>query len=1026
LKAPPIFMKKSFIAAIFLLAAGIAGANNSFLTNFPQGFYITPTAGATLTTPLNQYFHVDSITNTNLVWVSTDTQYGGFLMELLPTNAPKTVANFLSYVKDGAYENTIIHRSTSLTNDGLAVLQAGGFTADGSLSSIPTFAPITNEYSLSNALGTVAMAKLGGNPNSATSQWFVNVSDNSSTLNSSNNGGFTVFAKILGSAMSSVIAPISALHTYNLSGYNSAFTETPLQGVTNGQQSLYLSNLVTFTRVATLPYFAYSSDSDACPADINSSTNLIVTFKHYPTNNPINGVYITVAVTDTNGFSPTYTNYTSSNGSITTTKSSSVVSTNIYNAANTGFYVIPTTLGNQTITFPQIPQQAISNNIVNLTTNITTNYIGNGSNITIGSITTNVVTNSIFTTFYISPFPYSSANVPVFVQILSGTNIMQVSTNTNQTSSILNGTEFILKGAGTVTLKATTYTGGLVGYYYNPANPVTNTLVIKAFPQSISSFQTIIPPTYGTPPFQIQIPTSSSQLPVTVRVLSGPATFNQASNTGTITITGAGPVTLAANQSGSALYAPAPQVTTSFTVAQAFQSITFPRGATNLAVGQTATLSATSSAALPVSFTLVGGPATLTGSSLKITGPGTVSVSANQIGNSNYLAATPVTNSYTTASNQTISAFGAITNRPYTTNPITIILPTATSKLPVSLSVKSGPASQLSSNSITLTGTGTITLAADQSGNSNYFPAPQVTTSFVVSKAAQSIPAFTGIPPKLTNGIAPFTVTIPSASSGLTNTSLLVTGSGKLSSSNIITLTNAGTLTITATNAGNSNYLAASLTTNITVAAGSQTISFPAFSSPLVVGSTNSLTATASSGLPVGYSLTPSSTNVLLVSNSIVVRSYTTNTFKVIASQTGNTGWNPALTKTNNFTVTTNTPSSSTGGTLTLGGGYSGVTIVNGGSGSLTTGGSSNSYSGGSTISNGALNLNSNSGNLTLSNSSSSNASSSNTISLGTGTLSISNTNNSGSTTSTNSVGGSISLATNVVIITSPTPTPTP
>jgi cyclophilin family peptidyl-prolyl cis-trans isomerase len=900
----------------------------------------------------------------------------------------------------------------------LAVIQAGGFTADGSLSSIPTFAPITNEYSLSNSPGTVAMAKLGGNPNSATSQWFVNVSDNSSTLNSNNNGGFTVFAKVRGNGMSNVINRISLLQTYNISGYNAAFTETPLQGLTSSQQSLYLSNLVTFTRVATLPYFAFSSDSDACPADINSSTNLVVTFKHYPTNNPVNGVYITVAVTDTNGISPTYTNYTTSNGAITATKSSSVVFTNIYYGGNTGFFVVPTTPGNQTITFPQIPQQALSNNI----TNITTNYVASGSNIVVGSITTN-----IYTSFRLSSFPTSSANVPVLLQILSGP--IKV-TGTNQTTGIPNGTEFTLTGTGTVTLKATTFGTGisaLVNNYYNPASAVTNSFVVTATPQSIAPFQTIFSPIYGTPPLQINIPNSSSGLPVTVSVLSGPASFKAInSNTGTLTITGGGAVTLAANQSGNAQYAPAPQVTTTFTVSRAVQSISFPKNTTNLAVGQTISLAATSSATLPVLFSVKSGPATLTGSSLKITGPGTVSIAANQSGNSNYFPAPEIVNSYRTASNQTISAFGSITNRPYTTNPLSITLPAATSALPVTLSVKSGPATLLSSNTISLKGTGTVTLAADQAGNSNNFAAPQVTTSFVVSKAVQTIAPLTGIPAKLSNGIS-FTVPPPSSSSGLTNTSLLVTGSGKLSSSNIITLTNAGTLTITATNAGNSNYLAASLTTNITVAAGSQSISFPAFSLPLVVGTTNSLSATASSGLPVSYSLSPTYTNVVLVSNSIVVKSYSTNTFKVVASQTNtNTGWIVATPVTNSFSVTTNGPSSSTGGTLTLGGGSSGVTIVNGGSGSLTTGGISNSYSGGSTISNGALNLNSNSGNLTLSNSSSSNASSSNTISLGTGTLSISNTNNSGSTTNTNSLGGSISLATNVVIITFPTPTPTP
>jgi len=890
-------MKKSFIAAIFLLTAGIAGATNSFLTNFPFGYYITPTNGATLTTPLNQYFHVDSITNTNLVWVSTDTQYGGFLMELLPTNAPKTVANFLSYVKDGAYENTIIHRSTSLTNDGLAVIQAGGFTADGSLSSIPTFAPITNEYSLSNATGTVAMAKLGGNPNSATSQWFVNVSDNRSTLNSNNNGGFTVFAKILGKGMSNVINRISLLQTYDISGYNAAFTETPLQGITNGQQSLYLSNLVTFSRVATLPYFAFSSDSDACPADINSSTNLIVTFKHYPTNNPVNGVYITVAVTDTNGVSPTYTNYTTSNGAITITKSPSVIATNIYAGSNTGFYVVPTTPGNQKINFLQIPKQALSNNI----TNITTNYVANGSNIAIGSITTN-----IYTSFRLSPFPTSSANIPVLLQILSGP--IKV-TGTNQTTGIPDGTEFTLTGTGTVTLKATTFGTGinaLVNNYYNPATAVTNSFVVTATPQSISPFQTIFSPIYGNPPLQINIPNSSSGLPVTVSVLSGSASFKAInSNTGTLTITGAGQITLAANQSGNSKYASAPQVTTTFTVSKGIQTIFFPQSATNLSVGQTISLTATSSAALPVTFSLKSGPATLTGSSLKITGPGTVSVAAIQSGNSNYFPASDIINSYRTATNQTISAFGTITNRPYTTNPVRITLPTATSKLPVSLSVKSGPASQLSSNSITLTGTGTVTLAADQSGNSNYFAAPQVTTSFVVSKAVQSIPAFTGIPTKLTNGIAPFTITIPSASSGLTNTTLLISGAGSLTPPNTITITNAGTLTITATNKGSNNYLPTSLTTNITVAKGNQSITFPPFNNPLLVGSTNSL-ATASSGLPVTYNSNNLPTNVSLISNSMVIRSYSTNTFKIIASQSGNTGWNAATSITNTFTIRTN------------------------------------------------------------------------------------------------------------------------
>lgn len=979
-------MIKALIAVITICTTGFAGASNSFITNFSSGYYITPTAGSVLTTPLNQYFHVDAVTNTNLLWVSTDTQYGGFLMELLPTNAPKTVANFLSYVRDGAYENTVVHRSTSVTNDGLAVIQTGGFTADPSLSSIPTFSPVTNEYGISNSVGTVAMAKVGGNPNSATDQWFINVSDNSTTLNSNNNGGFTVFGRILGRGMSNVINPISALQTYNISSYNSAFTETPLQGVTNGQPSLYLTNLVTITRIATLPCFAFSSDSDACPADIQttgSATNLVTTFNHYPTNNPTAGIYITVAVTDTNGNSPQYRTYSTNGG---------IVTTNVFDGGNAGFYVIPSTLGSQKISFPQIGQQSLSNNITNLVTN-TVNRV------------TNIATN-ISTSFTIPSFPISSANVPVLLQILSGP--IKVSANPTQTSGIQNGTTFTLTGTGTVTLKATTFgtgTNALVNYYYSPAAPVTSSFVVKAYPQTISSFQTIFPPTYKNPPFQIQIPTSSSDLPVTVSVLSGPATFSQGSNIGTITITGAGPVTLAANQAGNALYASAPQVTTSFTVARSSQSIAFPQSTTNLSVGQTVSLTATSSSSLPVSYTLVGGPATLTGGSLKISGPGTVSVVASQVGNSNYLAATPITNNYTTRSNQTISAFGIITNRPYSTNPQTIIVPSSTSKLPVVLSVKSGPASILTSNSISLTGVGTVTLAADQSGNTNFFAAPQITKSFVVSKAAQLIAPFTGIPVKLSNGIS-FTVSTPSSSSGLTNT-LCISGAGGLSNNTVIP-TNVGSMTLTATNAGNSNYLPASLSTNLTVNKGSQTITFPSINSPLMAGTNHyGLSATASSGLPVTYTLAPLKANVSLVSNAIVVNAYTSSnvpTYTVVATQAGNSAWNPATPVTNTFS------------TMPYDSGGSGGSI-------MVNGVSNNSYIGSGSIGSGNLTVSSNS---VISNTTPT-PTSSNTLSLGSGSLTYTGTNSYAGSTSTNTIPGSTpSLPTGGVIFATPTPTPSP
>ena len=86
--------------------------------------------------------------------------------------APLTVQNFQNYVSAGSYTNTFIHRS--IPN---FIIQGGGFTYNNeTLATIPTNAPVQNEFSASrsNLRGTIAMAKLGSDPNSATDQWFFN------------------------------------------------------------------------------------------------------------------------------------------------------------------------------------------------------------------------------------------------------------------------------------------------------------------------------------------------------------------------------------------------------------------------------------------------------------------------------------------------------------------------------------------------------------------------------------------------------------------------------------------------------------------------------------------------------------------------------------------------------------------------------------------------------------------------------------------------------------------------------------
>jgi cyclophilin family peptidyl-prolyl cis-trans isomerase len=130
--------------------------------------------------------------------VEFDTTAGKIRVELYPDAAPKTVANFLDYVKAGQFDGTQFHRVIP----GF-MIQGGGFTAD--FKEKPTKAPIVNEAEMSskagllNVPGTLAMARTQV-PNSATAQFFINVADNK-FLNfrapDAQNIGYTVFGKVV-------------------------------------------------------------------------------------------------------------------------------------------------------------------------------------------------------------------------------------------------------------------------------------------------------------------------------------------------------------------------------------------------------------------------------------------------------------------------------------------------------------------------------------------------------------------------------------------------------------------------------------------------------------------------------------------------------------------------------------------------------------------------------------------------------------------------------------------------------------
>ncbi|MDP1931345.1 MAG: peptidylprolyl isomerase [Gammaproteobacteria bacterium] len=155
--------------------------------------------------------------------VRVATSMGEFQIELFDTAAPGTVANFLSYVNSGAYNGTVVHR---LVPD--FVIQGGWLTfneAQQTFYDIAIGPTIQNEFSISNLRGTIAMAKVSGDPHSATSQWFINLGNN--TELDSSNGGFTVFGRVMGAGMHTVdaigalppVTVINGLDTFPLINY---------------------------------------------------------------------------------------------------------------------------------------------------------------------------------------------------------------------------------------------------------------------------------------------------------------------------------------------------------------------------------------------------------------------------------------------------------------------------------------------------------------------------------------------------------------------------------------------------------------------------------------------------------------------------------------------------------------------------------------------------------------------------------------------------------------------------------------
>jgi hypothetical protein len=237
------------------------------------------------------------------------------------------------------------------------------------------------------------------------------------------------------------------------------------------------------------------------------------------------------------------------------------------------------------------------------------------------------------------------------------------------------------------------------------------------------TFDEIEAKSFGDDPVEL-VATSSAGLPVTLEIESGPATLEE----NLLTITGAGIVTVRAVQAGNENYFAAPPVVRTLTINKAAQNLTLDSIGTKTFGDPPFELGVTTETNIPVTFEVVSGPASISGSTLNITGAGSVTVRASQAGNKNYLPASAEQTFIVNKAVQTIS-FAAIT--PKKDNESVQLSATATSGLPIVFSIISGWG-QITGNTLAFTKEGNVTIRAAQPGNENYLPAGAVNQTVLV------------------------------------------------------------------------------------------------------------------------------------------------------------------------------------------------------------------------------------------------------------------------------------------------------
>ena len=416
------------------------------------------------------------------------------------------------------------------------------------------------------------------------------------------------------------------------------------------------------------------------------------------------------------------------------------------------------------------------------------------------------------------------------------------------------------------------------------SNSFNWTITVENLVDQTITFNSIDAKPYSTNTFDLAA-TSTSGLTVTYS--SSDETVATISGN-TVTIVGLGSTVITASQAGNNLYSAASSVDQTLTVTKADQTITFEALPSKTLVSGTFDLAATSTSGLAVTYSSSDETvATISGNTVTIVGLGSTVITASQAGNNLYNAASSVDQSLTVNKGEQVITFDALLSKTLSSGAFDLAA-TSTSGLTLTYTSSDETVATITGNTVTIVGLGSTVITASQAGNGTYNAASSVDQTLTVNKLDQTI-AFEALPSR-TFGASAFDLAATSTS-GLAVTYTSSDETVATISGNTVTIVGGGSTIITASQAGNGTYNAASsVDQTLTVDRADQEITVEAIANKSSNDDSFDIVASTTSGLTLEYVVTGPAT----ISGTTISLSGEGGTVTVTVSQVGNKAFNPA------------------------------------------------------------------------------------------------------------------------------------